>query len=160
MSEKFTGGHASARRKLNQLRSEVDALLKSLTTGRVLTTHTAGGSVSDLSMHQTRPRIAKQRRSSGIGINRRARTTEAATANDHITCNIYDSKGIEATSGDEFNVEVYGLLVDAGTALNTSIGKLRDNEDIVATKLPYDNSGTVEYRWYCTGLFQPYEECS
>jgi hypothetical protein len=91
-----------------------------------------------------------------LGTNRRARTTEAATANNHITCNILDSSGAEATEGEEFEVEVYIDIADGGTALNTSSPRLRNDEYMTVTLLPLTTSTE---RWYCTTVFQPTEDC-
>ncbi len=160
--QKLTSGPAALVAKFNEMVDAVNSLQgNNYGTGRVSINKTGSGEVFDLGIHQTRNRMPKRRAGgSGIGIVRRARTTEAATANKQITCNIYDHNGIEATEGDEFNVEVHGLFVDAGTAFNSSIGRLRNDEDIAVALLPFDNAGTVEYRWYCWGGLQPTEDCT
>lgn len=85
---------------------------------------------------------------------RRVISTEAATNNNHITCNLYNSNGVEQTSGDESGIEVY-CSICGGSALDEAIPRLQDNKDLFVVKLPYDNAGTPEDRWYCIStIFQ------
>jgi hypothetical protein len=87
---------------------------------------------------------------------RRAITTEAATANDHITCNLYDANGVEITSGTGSGIEVYCSIINA-TALNAAAPRLENNDDLFVVSLP-NSSSTV--RWYCVSLFQKSEDCT
>lgn len=90
---------------------------------------------------------------------RRAITTAAAGAGNTITVNLYDSNGIEQTSGDESNITVYCTIV-GGSALNTAIPRLENDTPIEVIQHPYWNEGIVEQRWYCAGLpFQASEVC-
>lgn len=89
------------------------------------------------------------RHPTGGGI-RIARTTESATGNDHITCNLLDYNGDEITSGPEANVEVYCFIMN-GTALNDAVPRLEVSKDIPVSK--------IGDTWYCTAVFQGNEEC-
>ena len=89
---------------------------------------------------------------------RRAITTAAAGAAQTIVCNLYDSSGIEQTTGDEAGITVY-CIVTGSANLNEAIPALADDTDIFIVQLPYDNAGTVEQRWYCIQIFQSMGIC-
>ncbi len=91
-----------------------------------------------------------------LGITRRAITTEAATANNHITCNLYNIKSVEVTTGDEADIEVYCSII-RGTALNAALPRLENNDDLFVTLLPFSST---ESRWFCLSLFTGSEVCS
>lgn len=159
MAEKIIGGPASFNRKYNQLVDEVNGM-RGLPQGdgRITFQGGANGTVPTVSMGQTRKRVANVRPSDLTAGIRRAITTEAATANTQITCNLYDNNGIEQTTGDESGIEVYCSIMD-GTALNAAVPRLEDNDDLFVVSLPYDNNGTPELRWYCVSLFNGSEDC-
>ncbi len=79
------------------------------------------------------------------GPTRWARTTEAATANYEITCNLYDVTGTEITSGEGSGIEVVANIV-GGTALNAAIPRLADDTDM----LVHNDRGV----WYFVDTFQ------
>jgi len=73
------------------------------------------------------------------------RTTEAATANDHITCNAITYSGGEAGSLDIlYNVEVYAKICN-GTALNAAAPRLASGDYLFA----HHERG----KWWCTTVF-------
>jgi hypothetical protein len=160
MAEKIIGGSRSFNRKYNNMVDEVNGRRgMPQGDGRISFQGGANGSVPTVSMGQTRKRVANVRASGLAGGIRRAITTEAATANDHITCNLYDNNGVEQTTGDESGIEVYCSIMD-GTALNAAVPRLEDNDDLFIVSMPYDNAGTPEQRWYCVSLFNGSEDCS
>jgi len=81
---------------------------------------------------------------------RRARTTQSATANDHITCNLIGNDGVEITSGLGSGIEVY-CNISHGTALNDAIRRLANDDYLMVV-----NSGG---KWWCTEGFSGDEEC-
>lgn len=155
---KLTKGPRRVLDTINQLIDFAQKSSGSLGTGRVASSSTAGGIVNEVSMTQLKPRIPKHGNpiGTGIGIVRRARTTEAATNNSQITCNIYNQNGVEQTSGDEAGVEVHCSIMNE-TALNEAAPRLEDNDDLFVVSLP-NSSSTV--RWYCVSLFQKARDCS
>jgi hypothetical protein len=87
---------------------------------------------------------------------RRAKLTANAGAGMTITANLYNNAGIEQTTGAEHNVTVYCDISDGSSALNICIPRLVNGKEIKVAKLAYDNSGTIQYRWYLIGqVFQP-----
>ncbi len=84
------------------------------------------------------------------GMGRMARTTEAATANDHITCNLIRNDDTEQTSGLGSSVEVY-CKITGGTALNAALPRLANDDYLPVMNL----NGT----WWSTQLFQTSEDC-
>jgi hypothetical protein len=90
----------------------------------------------------------------GIDI-RRAKLTASAGAGNTITANLYKN-GVEQTTGEEAGVTVYCDVADGESDLNICIPRLTSGKEIKVVKLAFDNSGTVEQRWYCTNtIFQP-----
>ena len=85
----------------------------------------------------------------GAGI-RLAKTTESATANDHITCNLLDYDGVEITEGEGAGIEVY-CSISNGTALNTSAPRLEDDQVIPVAYICNN--------WWCTGVFNGSDDC-
>ena len=83
---------------------------------------------------------------------RRFRTTEVATANDHITCNMMLNNGIEAASAADivYNVEVYCNIHGAG-ALNVAL------PDLVSGG--YLEAVNEQGIWRCTNIFGAAYEC-
>ena len=86
---------------------------------------------------------------------RRAITTAAAGASATITANLYDSSGVEQTTGDEAGITVY-CTVTGSANLNAAIPLLANDTDIFVTQLPYDSTTN---RWYCTQIFQKMDIC-
>ena len=80
---------------------------------------------------------------------RRAITTAAAGAGATITANLYNSGGVEQTTGDEAGVTVY-FRVHPTANMNSALPLLSSGEEINVVKLPYLNGETLEQRWYCT----------
>ena len=111
-------------------------------------------STSPLGVHLTQGDIT-----AGIIGVRRAITTEVAPAATNLTCNLYDSQGIEATTGDEFEIEVYCSVIGGGN-LNAAVPLLEDNDDLFVAKFPFDTAGTLSYRWYCLSLFFKMDICT
>lgn len=87
---------------------------------------------------------------------RRAITTQTAPADTKITANLYDNRGKEITSGKGAGINVY-CLISGGGNLNEAIRLLADNTNIIVVKLPYDNEGTPEDRWWCVEGFQTFD---
>jgi hypothetical protein len=85
----------------------------------------------------------------GAGI-RLAKTTESATANDHITCNLLDYSGEEITEGEGAAIEVYCSISNA-TALNASAPRLEDDQVIPVSYICNN--------WWCTGVFNLSNDC-
>ena len=83
-------------------------------------------------------------------VTRMAKTTESATANNHITCNLLDAAGAEITSGDESGIQVYCSISNA-TALNVSAPRLEDDQVFPVSYL----CGA----WWCTGIFNRSDDC-
>uniref|UniRef100_A0A6H1ZN82 Uncharacterized protein n=1 Tax=viral metagenome TaxID=1070528 RepID=A0A6H1ZN82_9ZZZZ len=86
---------------------------------------------------------------------RRAITTAAAGAGATITANLYNSAGVEQTTGDESGITVY-CSICGGTALNAALPLLEDNDDIFIISLPYSAEAD---RWYCISLFFNVDIC-
>lgn len=62
---------------------------------------------------------------------RRARTTEAVSANPNINCNLILRNGVEAASDElGYNIEIYADICNEGTALNAAAVRLF-NDDYV-----------------------------
>ena len=93
--------------------------------------------------------------SKGIDI-RRAKLTADAGANDSITANLYNSKGVEQTEGDEAGVTVFCHINKPDADLKHCIPKLQTGGEILVIKLPYENTnGMLVDRWYCANtIFQ------
>lgn len=89
---------------------------------------------------------------------RRAITTQAAPAATYITANLYDSSGIEITSGDESAINIHCSVI-GGVNLNAAVPRLEDNDDIFVAKIPYASASEVVNRWYCINLFQKSQAC-
>jgi len=85
---------------------------------------------------------------------RRAKLTQDATSTTTITANLYDANGIEQTEGPESNVKVYCLFAHPTGALSEAIPRLHEGQDIFVIKLPYNEDGYVQMRWYCLTIFQ------
>lgn len=85
----------------------------------------------------------------GAGI-RLAKTTESATANDHIRCNLLDYDGVEITEGEGAGIEVYCSISNA-TALNVSAPRLEDDQVIPVAYICNN--------WWCTGMFNYSNDC-
>lgn len=81
---------------------------------------------------------------------RLAKTTESATANDHITCNLLDYDGVEITEGEGAGIEVY-CSISNETALNASAPRL-ENDQVIPVAYICSN-------WWCTGVFSGCDEC-
>jgi len=93
----------------------------------------------------------------GASPERRAKVTQDAQASDTITANLYHIKtGVEQTAGDEAGITVY-CNISGETALDKASRLLANGDDIEVKLFPYDNAGTVEYRWYCSEGFQGVE---
>ncbi|MBW8017101.1 MAG: hypothetical protein FVQ82_13025 [Planctomycetes bacterium] len=100
------------------------------------------------------------RHASQLGQARRAKVTEDAGIGSTITANLYHATtGVEQTTGDEAGITVY-CNISGGTALNEASRLLGNGDGIEVKLFPYDNAGTVEYRWYCPEGFDVVtEEC-
>jgi len=83
---------------------------------------------------------------------RRFKTTESATANDHITCDMVLNNGVEAAEGElGYHVEVYCDIYN-GTALNTAATRLQSGKYLYAE--------LIDGKWRCVALFDTdTEEC-
>jgi len=90
----------------------------------------------------------------------RAKCTTDAGAGATITANLYDTiTGVEQTTGEGAGITVY-CNIHNGTDLNETLPRLESGKDIFVGTSVYDNSGTPETRWYCTGIpFQGSEDC-
>jgi len=96
----------------------------------------------------------------GLGHMRRAKVTQAATSSTTITANLYDSSGVEQLTGNESGVTVYSTVAGGGD-LDEALPFLESGLDIMITRLPYNYSGSIEWRWYYVGgLFTASEDCS
>ncbi len=155
-NDKFVKGPFALLAKFNRIVDRVKRLEKTGNSlGRITSSQTGTGLVGDLSLNRTRPRVAKVRSIQSGGI-RRARTTEAATGNNHITCNLYDSQGVEQTSGDESGIEVY-FDIASSSATNTSAPRLPNNFDLSVSLHPIS---PTERRWFCTTILNLTEVCA
>ncbi len=90
---------------------------------------------------------------------RRAKLTASAGTGNTITANLYDSSGIEQTTGDEAGVTVYCNINKTqdepfGTHLSSCIPRLYSGQEITVVKVPCQIEDQTEYRWYCTAVFQ------
>ena len=94
-----------------------------------------------------------------IGIIKRARLNASAGSYNYITANLIDETGNEITSGYGYNITVYCSIM-GGTALNAASPRLVDDGYIFVVQLPYDNTGTLQYNWYCTTIFQATQDCT
>lgn len=83
---------------------------------------------------------------------RRFKTTEAATANEQITCNMILNNGVEAASADDivYNVEVY-VHIHGGAALDEALADL-----VSAGYLHAINEQGI---WRCVGIFHDEYVC-
>ena len=81
------------------------------------------------------------------------KTTEAATANEQITCNAILSDGTEAASEDDilYGVELYAD-VSHGTALNAATPRLVDDDYVLAQH--------IRGKWWITTKFQATDDCA
>jgi len=95
--------------------------------------------------------------SKGKGDMRRAEVVENAPHDNIILANIYNLQGIEAIEGsDGYHAEIHCHIsgwTGAGY-LNESIRRLVTGDIINVEKLPFNNEGTVEQRWYAQEGFQ------
>jgi len=84
---------------------------------------------------------------------RMARTTEAAGAEQQITCNLIANDGTERTSGLGSNVEIHGKVCGEEN-LNSASPLFNDNEYLFA--------GHISGIWYVVGVFMSSEprECA
>lgn len=87
---------------------------------------------------------------SGGSPGRLARTTEAATANDHITCNLINNRGIEVISGIGSGIEVY-CNISNGSALNAAVRRLKDNNYLCVKN--------INGKWFADEGFQTSQDC-
>jgi hypothetical protein len=94
-----------------------------------------------------------------VNLVRRAKLTSGAGTGNTITANLYDSSGIEQTSGNEAGVTVYCNINKQqpspfGTHLSSCIPRLYSGQEITVIKLPCRVEDETVYRWYCTTVFQ------
>lgn len=80
------------------------------------------------------------------------RTTEAATGNTQITCNVLLNGGSEASESADilYNVEVY-CRISGGSVLSSAIPRLANDE--------YLEAEHIRGKWWCTTVFQTSEDC-
>lgn len=78
---------------------------------------------------------------------RRFKTTEVATANNHITCNVIKRDGTEAAAGADilYNIEVY-FDICGGAATNGAIARLPSGTYLTAIH--------HQGKWWCTSILQ------
>jgi len=76
---------------------------------------------------------------------RLAKTTEAATINDYIICNLIGNDGVEITTGLGSSIEVYGNI-SGGSVLDEALRVLEDDADIFV----WNRNG----KWYAVEGFQ------
>jgi hypothetical protein len=81
------------------------------------------------------------------------KTTEAATANENITCNAILSDGTEAASANDilYEIELYADI-SHGSALNEASPRLQDNEYVLAQH--------IRGKWWMTTKFQAADDCA
>ena len=92
------------------------------------------------------------------GVIRIARIAENATANDHIKASLWDaSTGVVATEGDEFEVELWALMLGS-SRLDMVAERLTIGDPVPVFQAYYDNNGTPELRWYINNVFTAGEE--
>lgn len=154
----FMSGPINAIHKINEVIRAVNSLNNVYGDNFIKINRTSAGLTIGLNWSEVLSRIPSGGGGGGKDI-RRAKLTANAGSGNTITANLYNSAGVEQTSGDESGITVYCTIV-GGTALNVAVPVIGDNQDIFVVKLPYDNSGTVEQRWYCTTIFQTEPACS
>ena len=152
MIEEFTNGPDDIKDRLNQMIREIAGLKKIVGSPYINVNRMSSGTTISLNTNKVRELFPMSNRV------RRAITTEAAGAAVTITANLYGTDGIEQETGDEAGVTVY-CTVTGGANLNEAIPALVNDADIFVVKLPYDNAGDVEYRWYCLQVFQSMDNC-
>jgi hypothetical protein len=82
---------------------------------------------------------------------RRVKTTEAATANEQITCNLILRNGNEAASNElGSSIEVY-VNISGGSALNAAVPRLADDDEMLAVN--------IAGKWWATNLFAASQDC-
>lgn len=149
--QEFLSGPANAIRKLNELIRVVNSLNKIAGDNFVKVNRTGSGVTIGLNW----PEVLSKIPSSVTTTIRRAITTAAAGAGSTITANLYNSAGVEQTTGSESGITVY-CTICGGTALNSAIPYLENDDDIFVVKLPYSST---EQRWYCLQIFQTLGTC-
>lgn len=78
-----------------------------------------------------------------------ARVDEDAPAGNIIIATLYNDKGLLVSSDDPgWRIDVYCFL-SGSSNLNNVIRRLEVGDEIAVMRFPYNNEGTVEYRWYC-----------
>lgn len=158
----FVSGPPIAVQKLNELVRIVNSLNKICGDNFIKINRTSSGLSIGLNWSEVIKRIPS---SSGGGKDiRRAKVVEDAPAGNEIIANLYNSAGIEATDGDDFNVTVY-CNISGGSDLNDAVRRLETGDEIQVGKLSYDNyddelkTHTLEYRWYALEGFQGSADC-
>lgn len=101
-------------------------------------------------------KLVPERSAGGIGIYR-AKCTESAGTGNSITANIIIN-GTEQTTGDYAGVEIVCNL-SGTTNLNECSRRLADDDELLVCKLSYNNSGTIEQKWYALEGFQATVDC-
>ena len=140
---------------LNQLWNKVEGLLNLQGDAYINVNRIANGTGVTLNIEAVRRKIARTAGGGGTPV-RRAKVTQDAPSGSTITANLFDAvTGVEATSGDEFNITVY-YNISNGSALNSATPRLEDNDEITVYQAAYSSSVT---RWYCTANFQTTEDC-
>lgn len=116
------------------------------------------GFIDHTGFHPTIQNIEENQNKTDI---RRAKIVEDAPHDNVILANIFNIQGIEATEGDEYYVEIYCHISGFTGAgyLDEAVSRLVTGNIINVEKLPYNNEGTVEQRWYAQDTFQVSIDC-
>ena len=155
MVDRFTTGPDNVVERLNQIIDELDNLRRISGSSYISVNRSSAGATVSLNTNKLREIFPHTQL-------RRAITTAAAGATATITVNLYDSSGVEQTTGDESGITVYCSIsgdTSYSSPLNAAIPLLTDNTDIFVMKLPLYNLGTPESAWFCTQIFQKMDLC-
>jgi len=155
--KRFTKGPAETVAALNQIVELVNQLEK-ISGDEFINIGKSGGSTAlRFNLNKLKERLGVFS-GSGSGEIRRAKLTASAGATATITANLYNSAGVEQTTGDEAGVTVY-CDIHGGTVLNAAIPRLATGEIIKVAKLPFLNGTILEQRWTCLTEFQASIDC-
>ncbi len=142
----FTQGPAATIAKLTQLVHLANRINRIVGDGIVKVTNTSQAITVGIDIEQLMARMPKTK--SGVAV-RWAQTTENATANAYITCNLLDGSGNEITSGTSSGIEVY-CDIYAETALEDCVPLLCDDDVIPVV----DKNGVWTCLWWFNGIVE------
>lgn len=164
--KKFTSGPAEFIQKLNDIVDIVNILQKISGDTFIKINNNSAGVNFGLDFNTLKARLGVIGGGGGSGSEiRRAKLTASAGEGNTITANLYDSSGVEQTTGDEAGITVYcninAQTGESGIHLFSCIPRLYEGQDVlvalVPVKIPDPNhygDYLLDMRWYCTAIFQ------